>query len=106
MTGLGRTSWDAWPVTGTLGVAGLLALHSAVPDGVGRLGSLLETFLPWLGSAVPLLACLAARRRSVPGLLACLTPAVVPVASSADTSVSLTPRPSTWSVLATGRPAG
>ncbi|MGA5206173.1 endonuclease/exonuclease/phosphatase family protein [Streptomyces variegatus] len=77
MAGHGRTSWDAWLVGGAAGVAGLSALHSAVPNGVGRLGSLLETFLPWLGLAVPLLACLAALKRSVPGLLACPAPALV-----------------------------
>ncbi|MFD5478304.1 endonuclease/exonuclease/phosphatase family protein [Streptomyces hawaiiensis] len=48
-----------------------------MPNGVGRLGSLLETFLPWLGLAVPLLASLAALGRSLPGLLACLAPALV-----------------------------
>ncbi|MFD6168903.1 endonuclease/exonuclease/phosphatase family protein [Streptomyces coeruleorubidus] len=73
----GGRPWDAWLVGGGLGVAGLLALHSAVPNGVGRLGSLLETFLPWLGVAVPLLACLAALKRSVAGLLACLVPVAV-----------------------------
>ncbi|MGW0613921.1 endonuclease/exonuclease/phosphatase family protein [Streptomyces sp. NPDC002788] len=73
----GRTSQDAWLIGGAVGVAGVLALHSAVPNGVGRLGSLLETFLPWLGAAVPLLGCVAALRRSVPGLLACLAPAAV-----------------------------
>ncbi|MFI6376718.1 endonuclease/exonuclease/phosphatase family protein [Streptomyces sp. NPDC050546] len=73
----GLRSWDAWLVAGAVGVAGLLALHSAVPNGVGRLGSLLETFLPWLGVAVPLLGCLAALRRSRAGLLACLAPAAV-----------------------------
>jgi vancomycin resistance protein VanJ len=54
-----------------------LALHSAVPNGVGRLGSLLETFLPWLGVAVPLLGCLAVLTRSRAGLLACLAPVAV-----------------------------
>ncbi|MFC9125369.1 endonuclease/exonuclease/phosphatase family protein [Streptomyces sp. NPDC057099] len=70
-------SWDAWLVAGAVGVAGLLALHSAVPNGAGRLGSLLETFLPWLGVAVPLLGCLAALKRSKAGLLACLAPVAV-----------------------------
>jgi vancomycin resistance protein VanJ len=42
----GRSSWDAWLVSGAAGVAAARALHSAVPNGVGRLGSLLETFLP------------------------------------------------------------
>ncbi|CAM5679521.1 hypothetical protein SPURM210S_02586 [Streptomyces purpurascens] len=73
----GGRSWDAWLVAGAVGVAGLLALHSAVPNGVGRLGSLLETFLPWLGVAVPLLGCLAALKRSKAGLLACLLPVAV-----------------------------
>ncbi|MFI7141831.1 endonuclease/exonuclease/phosphatase family protein [Streptomyces massasporeus] len=73
----GRSSWDPWLVTGALGVAGLLALHSAVPNGVGELGSLLETFLPWLGAAVPVLGCLALLGRSRAGLLACLAPVAV-----------------------------
>ncbi|MFI6856484.1 endonuclease/exonuclease/phosphatase family protein [Streptomyces sp. NPDC050416] len=60
-----------------MGVAGLLALHSAVPNGVGRLGSLLETFLPWLGVAVPLLGGVAVLKRSRAGLLACLAPVAV-----------------------------
>lgn len=55
-------------------VAGLLALHSAVPNAVGRLGSLLETFLPWLGLAVPVLLILALLRRSVLALVALLLP--------------------------------
>ncbi|MEU4488901.1 endonuclease/exonuclease/phosphatase family protein [Streptomyces purpurascens] len=73
----GGRSWDAWLVAGAVGVAGLSALHSAVPNGVGRLGSLLETFLPWLGVAVPPLGCLAALKRSKAGLLACLLPVAV-----------------------------
>ncbi|MFE9027838.1 endonuclease/exonuclease/phosphatase family protein [Streptomyces iakyrus] len=73
----GGRSWDIWLVSGALGVAGLLALHSAVPNGIGRLGSLLETFLPWLGAAVPVLACAALVVRSWAGLLACLAPGAV-----------------------------
>jgi vancomycin resistance protein VanJ len=69
--------WDTWLVAGAVGVAGLLALHSAVPNGAGRLGSLLETFLPWLGVAAPLLGCLALLKRSKAGLLACLAPVAV-----------------------------
>ncbi|MFJ3621594.1 endonuclease/exonuclease/phosphatase family protein [Streptomyces iakyrus] len=74
---VGGRSWDTWLVSGALGVAGLLALHSAVPNGIGRLGSLLETFLPWLGAAVPVLACAALVVRSWAGLLACLAPGAV-----------------------------
>ncbi|MGW6407510.1 endonuclease/exonuclease/phosphatase family protein [Streptomyces vinaceus] len=54
----------------------LLAFHGAVPDALpGRPGSLLETFLPWLGLAVPLLAALAVLRRSAVAGLAALLPA-------------------------------
>lgn len=55
-------------------VAGLLVFHRAVPNTVGRLGSLLETFLPWLGLGVPVLLGLAWWRRSRPAALAALLP--------------------------------
>ncbi|MBT2447973.1 endonuclease/exonuclease/phosphatase family protein [Streptomyces sp. ISL-43] len=45
-------------------LATLLAFPSLVPNTVGHPGSLLETFLPWLGLAIPLLLGLAALRRS------------------------------------------
>lgn len=66
--------WEYWLIGCAVGVAALLALHSFVPNHLGRLGSALETFLPWLGPAIPLLACLALIRRSAWGLLACLVP--------------------------------
>ncbi|GGX34253.1 hypothetical protein GCM10010297_64640 [Streptomyces malachitofuscus] len=54
--------------------AGLLVFHGAVPNWPGRLGSLLEAFLPWLGLvAVPLFG-LALLRRSAVALLALLLP--------------------------------
>ncbi|MEU1894049.1 endonuclease/exonuclease/phosphatase family protein [Streptomyces pristinaespiralis] len=68
-------------------VACLLTFHSAVPNTVGRIGSLLETFLPWLGLAVPLLLVTALLRRSVTALVALL----LPVAA--------------WSILFAPRPA-
>ncbi|MFF3458124.1 endonuclease/exonuclease/phosphatase family protein [Streptomyces sp. NPDC002730] len=73
----GRSAWERGRVLASLAVvvAGLLALHSAVPNAVGRPGSLLETFLPWLGLAVPVLLGLALLRRSVAALLALLLPA-------------------------------
>ncbi|MFE9395398.1 endonuclease/exonuclease/phosphatase family protein [Streptomyces flavidovirens] len=55
-------------------VAGLLGFHSVVPDVGGRPGSLLETFLPWLGVAVPVLLVLSLLRRSLVGLAALLLP--------------------------------
>lgn len=55
----------------------LLAFHSAVPNAVGRLGSLLETFLPWLGLVVVFLFGLALVRRSAVALVALLLPTAV-----------------------------
>ncbi|MFE4172319.1 endonuclease/exonuclease/phosphatase family protein [Streptomyces sp. NPDC056909] len=55
----------------------LLIFHSAVPNTVGRLGSLLETFLPWLGLAVPVLMGLALVRRSAVAVLPVLLLPVV-----------------------------
>jgi vancomycin resistance protein VanJ len=60
-----------------LGLALLLFLHSDVPNRIGNLGSLLETFLPWLGLAVPPLLALAVYRRSATALIAVLVPSVV-----------------------------
>ncbi|KOU89372.1 endonuclease [Streptomyces sp. XY66] len=56
--------------------AAVLTFHSAVPNAVGRLGSLLEAFLPWLGLAVPLLLVAALVRRSAVALVALLLPAL------------------------------
>ncbi|KMS72623.1 endonuclease [Streptomyces viridochromogenes] len=54
--------------------AGLLAGHRAVPNSVGRVGSLLEAFLPWLGAVVVVLLGLALLRRSAVALVALLLP--------------------------------
>ncbi|GAA2226532.1 MULTISPECIES: endonuclease/exonuclease/phosphatase family protein [Kitasatospora] len=71
----GRRGW----ITAVLAVllAGLLALHSSVPNSVGNLGSLLETFLPWAGLTLPLLLTVAVWRRSVAALVAVLLPVIV-----------------------------
>ncbi|MFE2436661.1 endonuclease/exonuclease/phosphatase family protein, partial [Streptomyces sp. NPDC059409] len=76
------TDWAAW--TGGRGrvLAGaavvtalLLSFHGAVPNRVGGLGSLLESFLPWLGAVVAVLFLLAVVRRSAFALVALLLPA-------------------------------
>ncbi|GGQ06363.1 hypothetical protein GCM10010266_32290 [Streptomyces griseomycini] len=54
--------------------AGLLAFHRTVPNSVGRVGSLLESFLPWLGLVVVALLGLALLRRSATALVALLLP--------------------------------
>ncbi|QFQ96763.1 hypothetical protein F9278_11620 [Streptomyces phaeolivaceus] len=58
-------------------VALVMVLHAQVPNAVGNLGSLTETFLPWLGVAIPLLLILALVRRSATALIALLVPTVV-----------------------------
>ncbi|WP_426368948.1 endonuclease/exonuclease/phosphatase family protein [Streptomyces sp. E-08] len=55
----------------------LMALHAQVPNGVGRLGNLFETFLPWAGLCVPVLLAMAAVRRSRLAAVAVIAPAVV-----------------------------
>jgi vancomycin resistance protein VanJ len=52
----------------------VLAFHRAVPNTPGRLGSLLESFLPWSGLAITALLGLALLRRSALALLALLLP--------------------------------
>ncbi|WP_217253432.1 endonuclease/exonuclease/phosphatase family protein [Streptomyces sp. AC602_WCS936] len=52
----------------------LLVFHGAVPNAALGLGSLLETFLPWLGAVVVVLLVLALIRRSVLALVALLLP--------------------------------
>ncbi|WP_433514500.1 endonuclease/exonuclease/phosphatase family protein [Nonomuraea sp. CA-143628] len=58
-------------------VAGLLAFPGVVPNTVGNLGSLLETFLPWGGLAVPVLMVLALLRRSATAMASLVLPAAV-----------------------------
>ncbi|MVO89258.1 hypothetical protein GPA10_32010 [Streptomyces sp. p1417] len=53
-----------------------MSAHRHVPDRVGHLGSLVETFLPWTGVAVPLLLLGALVRRSATAAVAVLLPAV------------------------------
>ncbi|MEV7603249.1 endonuclease/exonuclease/phosphatase family protein [Kitasatospora sp. NPDC089797] len=53
----------------------VLALHAEVPNGGWRLGSLLESGLPWLGLFVPVLLAAALWRRSAAAVLALLLPA-------------------------------
>ncbi|MGR8010831.1 endonuclease/exonuclease/phosphatase family protein [Streptomyces hypolithicus] len=58
-------------------ITALMVLHAQIPNAIGNLGSLTETFLPWLGLAVPLLLVGALLRRSATALVALLLPAVV-----------------------------
>lgn len=58
-------------------VALVMLLHAQIPNAIGNLGSLIETFLPWLGLFVPVLLLCGFLRRSATALIAVLLPAVV-----------------------------
>lgn len=74
----GRTAWTRGRLLAGVAalVAWLLVFHAAVPDLPGQPGSLLESFLPWLGLAAPVLTAGALLRRSGTALLAALLPVV------------------------------
>nr|WP_203953933.1 endonuclease/exonuclease/phosphatase family protein [Planotetraspora mira] len=55
----------------------VMLLHAHIPNRTGNFGSLTETFLPWTGLAVPLLAAFALARRSATALVALTLPAVI-----------------------------
>lgn len=72
----GASAWRRGRLLAVLAilVALLLVGHEYVPNRYGRLGSLLDTFLPWLGAAVPVLLLLAVVRRSATAVLCALVP--------------------------------
>lgn len=72
----GRSAWTRGRVLAALAVltAGLLASHRAVPNSAGRLGSVLEAFLPWLALVVVVLLGVALLRCSAAALVALLLP--------------------------------
>ncbi|MFD9424595.1 endonuclease/exonuclease/phosphatase family protein [Streptomyces sp. NPDC060054] len=55
----------------------LMIFHAQMPNAVGNLGSLIETFLPWIAVFVPVLLVLGLVRRSATALIALLLPVVV-----------------------------
>lgn len=68
--------WRRGPVLAALALLlGLLMLlHGEIPNRIGNLGSLVETFLPWFGLGIPGLATLALWRRSASAVVALLLP--------------------------------
>ena len=71
--------WKRGPVLAALALllALVMLLHAEIPDWRWNLGSLTETFLPWLGLLIPVLLAGALARRSASALAALLLPAVV-----------------------------
>ncbi|GAA1969442.1 endonuclease/exonuclease/phosphatase family protein [Kitasatospora viridis] len=72
----GSNCWRRGLVTAALALLVAVALiwHRTLPDSFGNFGSLLETFLPWVGLAVPVLLVPALLRRSATALIALLLP--------------------------------
>ncbi|MEW1630041.1 endonuclease/exonuclease/phosphatase family protein [Streptomyces sp. NPDC089173] len=58
----------------SVAIAGVMAFHRLLPNSPGRLGSLVESFLPWGGVLVVLLLVVALVRRSGIVLMALLLP--------------------------------
>ncbi|MCM2414487.1 endonuclease/exonuclease/phosphatase family protein [Streptomyces sp. RKAG290] len=55
----------------------VMICHAQIPNTIGNLGSLTETFLPWIAVFVPVLLVLGIVRRSATALIALLLPVVV-----------------------------
>ncbi|WP_428955075.1 endonuclease/exonuclease/phosphatase family protein [Streptomyces sp. cg35] len=74
-----RGLWRRGIVLAVLAVllALVMLLHAQIPNTIGNLGSLTETFLPWLGVFIPVLLVLALVRKSATALVAVLVPAIV-----------------------------
>jgi vancomycin resistance protein VanJ len=71
--------WRRGPVLAALALLlGLfLLLHAKIPNRIGNLGSLVETFLPWFGLGIPVLLAGALWRRSASAVAALLLPMMV-----------------------------
>ncbi|MFI7007112.1 endonuclease/exonuclease/phosphatase family protein [Streptomyces sp. NPDC050145] len=54
----------------------VMLLHAQIPNTIGNLGSLTETFLPWFGLFVPVLLILGLVRRSATAVIAVLVPVI------------------------------
>ncbi|MDX6346283.1 MAG: vancomycin resistance protein VanJ [Streptomyces sp.] len=71
--------WKRGPVLAALALfLGLLMLlHAKIPNRIGGLGSLVESFLPWFGLFIPVLLAGALWRRSASAVVALLLPVTV-----------------------------
>jgi vancomycin resistance protein VanJ len=78
-TALRPEPWKRGPVPAALALLlGLfMVLHARIPNRIGNLGSLVETFLPWSGLYVPVLLAAALWRRSASAVTALLLPVAV-----------------------------
>ncbi|MFD7031094.1 endonuclease/exonuclease/phosphatase family protein [Streptomyces sp. NPDC059917] len=58
-------------------IALVMVFHATLPNDVGNLGSLIETFLPWLAVPIALLLVIGLARKSATALIALLLPSVI-----------------------------
>ncbi|REE60302.1 vancomycin resistance protein VanJ [Streptomyces sp. 3212.3] len=75
-----RGIWRRGVVLAALAIvlALVMVMHARIPNAIGNLGSLSETFLPWLGVVlIPLLLILGLVRKSATALVALVLPVVV-----------------------------
>ena len=72
----GRSTWRRGWILAVLALLVTLVLlfHREIPNRVGNLGSLVETFLPWTALALPVLLVLGLVRRSATALIVLLLP--------------------------------
>ncbi|GAB4057270.1 endonuclease/exonuclease/phosphatase family protein [Catellatospora paridis] len=72
-------SWQRGLVLAALALllALFMLLHTKIPNRIGNLGSLAETFLPWFGVFIPMLLAGALWRRSASAVAALLVPVIV-----------------------------
>ncbi|MFF1679384.1 endonuclease/exonuclease/phosphatase family protein [Streptomyces sp. NPDC058256] len=74
-----RGIWRRGVILAALAVvlALVMVLHARIPNRIGNLGSLTETFLPWFALAIPVLLVLGFVRKSATAVIAVLLPAIV-----------------------------
>lgn len=73
----GAKVFSASVIALSLLLSAILLLHRFIPNRWFNLGSLVETFLPWFGLAIPVLVILAAIRRRPLAIVCALLPALV-----------------------------
>ncbi|MGQ4440106.1 hypothetical protein ACN6LI_005147, partial [Streptomyces violaceoruber] len=74
-----RRIWRRGLVTAAVALLlpAVMAAHSHIPNAIGNLGSLTETFLPWFGLLIPVLLVIALVRKSATALIALVVPVSV-----------------------------
>ncbi|MQS06735.1 endonuclease/exonuclease/phosphatase family protein [Streptomyces alkaliphilus] len=75
--GAGRWRRGKAVVIAALALSAMMLLHSRIPNAIGNIGSLVQTFLPWFGLLVPVLLVCALFSRSITAVAAVTVSALV-----------------------------